>query len=675
MLERGLVRKQLGFYATDNFHMQIREAEGKKGHAVRCALTQKVISQSYFLCFLAERIQQACPLHWACAISWQQQQRHFKGKSRQDEQIQGDSGTNLAAELASESLEAVQQAKNVVPHALGTAALTTGLPRTSEKYVIFDEREGRPPALFLAAQEGDIWCLNQLLEAKADVDKATARNASSCFIAAQLGQVRALKALLRAEADVDKATAAQATPILVAAHQGHLHAVQLLLRAKASVNIKTKKNVSPALLATLGGRLPILQALLLASADVNTCDESSHMFATKAATIVGHAKMLKLLLQAKGDVDGDVAEASSDSECLVLIAARAGHLRILQMLVEAHASVDTGMGSHTPASVVVERGDTGMLQILMTAKANTGLCSQNAHKFPLCLAASYRFHRVLKMLIRAKADVDAKGNANATPAVLACECGNCVGIRALARGGADILEPFGRSPCGTASFRGHAEVLHELLGQEIDINRSLLNGNTPTLLAALSTSTASLALLVVAKATFDKDSSQNMMDIVMAAQEVHSHMVAVLMVAVGFSSNKTEMEKLLYRSTWAGHESVVRLLLQMEANVHMCYRGHPTICMAVEAGHVNMMEILLKGEADINLCFHGMTLLKIAARRGHIETCNALLEYNVDVDRQEHGSLQPGCNGTAFQVAKRCGHFELQHILSKLSEVEFIEFG
>ena len=90
-----------------------------------------------------------------------------------------------------------------------------------------------------------------LLDAGALVDQANKNGTTPLYIAAEDGQVKCVQLLLSARAAVDQAKNDGVTPLCVAAAEGQEKCVQLLLRAGAVVNQVDKYGRTPLYMASL----------------------------------------------------------------------------------------------------------------------------------------------------------------------------------------------------------------------------------------------------------------------------------------------------------------------------------------------------------------------------------------------------------------------------------------
>ena len=124
------------------------------------------------------------------------------------------------------------------------------------------------PLLLIAARQGHVGLIDELVRCGADVDQAKATGWTSLIIAAQNGHLAVVTMLIAAGALVDKATTEGATPLYVAAQNGHLTMVTKLIAAGADVNkAETIDGCTPLWMAAQGGYTAIVSKLLQHGAD------------------------------------------------------------------------------------------------------------------------------------------------------------------------------------------------------------------------------------------------------------------------------------------------------------------------------------------------------------------------------------------------------------------------
>ena len=165
--------------------------------------------------------------------------------------------------------------------------------------------EGSPsgaPALLVAAEKGQLACLQILLDAGAKVDNANKNGCTALYNAALAGQPQAVALLLQHGAKVNGWSSCRNDPLCAASSSGHLACVQALLEAGATI---------------VTGREYGFNALYRAACN-------------------GHVEILNYLLRQGGSVDAESASGATP----LMAAASGGHLRCMRALVAAGARVD-----------------------------------------------------------------------------------------------------------------------------------------------------------------------------------------------------------------------------------------------------------------------------------------------------------------------------------------------
>jgi hypothetical protein len=113
----------------------------------------------------------------------------------------------------------------------------------------------------------------------------------------------------------------------------------------------------------------------------------------------------------------------------------------------------------------------------------------------------------------------------------------------------------------------------------------------------------------------------------------------------------------LHVASLAGHETVVRLLLENGAAVNAVNGWHGTaLGGASEAGHENIVQLLLENGADVNSTEHGPALWW-ASWAGHEGIVRLLLKHGAEIN-SVNGGL-----GTALSRASEVGHENIVQLL------------
>jgi ankyrin repeat protein len=132
---------------------------------------------------------------------------------------------------------------------------------------------------------------------------------------------------------------------------------------------------------------------------------------------------------------------------LLFTVAGGEHTEIMKLLINAGADINIEAGGHnhgaTPLFSAVWEGDTEAVRLLIDAKANVN-AKQTSGATPLWWAAEHGHTEIVRLLIEAKADVNAARNGTApgddgveTPLLIASDRGHTEIVKLLCAAGAD----------------------------------------------------------------------------------------------------------------------------------------------------------------------------------------------------------------------------------------------
>lgn len=155
-------------------------------------------------------------------------------------------------------------------------------------------------ALMLAAQFARRPAVEVLLDARADVARATPDGWTALMAAAEGGTFWIADALVQRGAGVnDRVTGTGYTALMKAVAHGHYDVAAMLVAKKAEVNARTESGLTPLVLAAWEGRLEITKLLLAHGADL-TAKYKDGRTPVAIAETRGHFDVARLLRAAGG---------------------------------------------------------------------------------------------------------------------------------------------------------------------------------------------------------------------------------------------------------------------------------------------------------------------------------------------------------------------------------------
>jgi hypothetical protein len=184
-----------------------------------------------------------------------------------------------------------------------------------------------------------------------------------------------------------------------------------------------------------------------------------------------------------------------------------GHEVMVKLLLEAKANVDSRFNDgRTPLSWAAENGHEGIVKLLLEAKAGVD-SEDNNGQTPLLWAAENGHKGIIKLLLEAKADVDSEDNYGQTPLLWAAENGHEGIIKLLleakAKTNVDSEDNNSRTPLLQAVGNGHEGIVKLLLEAKANMNLKDDFGYTPLLCAVENRYEGIIKLLLEAKADID----------------------------------------------------------------------------------------------------------------------------------------------------------------------------
>lgn len=293
------------------------------------------------------------------------------------------------------------------------------------------DHRGRTASM-IACEFGRDACLRALLDAKADIEEAVDDTGlTTLMVAVSTGHDVCAQTLVDAGAVVDVQTDLDAcTALTIACCYGHAACVEVLLEAQATLDHVDGDGYTPLMNAAEKGHESCLRILIDANADVNHCDDMG-CTALMLATQENHEPCVRALV---GAVAAAANNADPITEDVVASAMRLACSRdfteCLRELLEAHVRVDQ--------------------TLIYACRLGRDACA--------------------KVLIAARANLEAKDESGSTALIRACAAGHPECARLLIDAGAitETRDLSGRSALEIATLHEHGDCVAVLQQHKCD---------------------------------------------------------------------------------------------------------------------------------------------------------------------------------------------------------------
>ena len=372
--------------------------------------------------------------------------------------------------------------------------------------------------------------VSRCLKAGADIEARDEDGATPLHMAAGFKSSAAVKALLDAGADIEARADYGLTPLHMAASSVKINKINsyddylnnaalvgLLLDASADIEARTGDGWTPLHMAAKLGRSPaVVKALLDAGADLeahNNQGEPPLYVAAEDIDLPVQAAVVRALLDAGADIQ-QVVESDPNSNGLVLAilgghhleAAYFGHRLTYESVVcqrvwndsryftllavadvtrclEAGADTEADKYGETRLHMAAAWGSPAVVKVLLDAGADLEARAEGGAT-PLHMAAEWsQSPAVVKALLDAGADLEARAEGGATPLHMAAEWSQSPAVvKALLDAGADLeaRNEDGEIPLHRAAVRGYSPaVVGVLLDAGTDLEARNEDGETP----------------------------------------------------------------------------------------------------------------------------------------------------------------------------------------------------
>ena len=300
---------------------------------------------------------------------------------------------------------------------------------------------------------------------------------------------------------------------------------------------------------------------------------------------------------------------------------------------------------------------------------------------PLIIAARNGNLESVKILLRYKADIEARGTVKdtdgkvvegCTPLWAAVDTGHLDVVKLLLERNADVDSRIltDSTPLRVAAYDGRLDIVSYLVEHGADVNARQSYGNTPLMVTCLNGHVNVATYLVEHGANIHLQDNDGYTCLHFAAQRGHVEVVSKLL-ALGAKENQDYVNARdnsgttpLITTCSNGHMNVATYLVEHGANIHLQDKnGYTCLHNAAETGHVEVVSKLLGLGAKENQDYVNArnnfvsTPLMVACSNGHVNVATYLVEHDANIQ------LQNKNGDTCLHYAAERGHVE---VVSKL---------
>ncbi|XP_045463961.1 ankyrin-3-like isoform X4 [Harmonia axyridis] len=508
-------------------------------------------------------------------------------------------------------------------------------------------------ALHLAAKDGHIEIVQELLKRGAIVDAATKKGNTALHIASLAGQEEVVKILVQNGASLNVQSQNGFTPLYMAAQENHDGCVKFLLSKGANQALATEDGFTPLAVAMQQGHDKVVAVLLENDTRGKVRLPALHIAAKK-----DDVKAAALLLQ--NEHNPDVTSKSGFTP--LHIAAHYGNDKVASLLYDKGADVNfTAKHNITPLHVASKWGKINMVSLLVAKGADIQAKTRDGLT-PLHCAARSGHDQVVDMLLENGAPMHSKTKNGLAPLHMAAQGEHVDAARILLYHGAPVDEVTVDylTALHVAAHCGHVRVAKLLLERGADPNARALNGFTPLHIACKKNRIKMVELLLKHGASISATTESGLTPLHVASFMGCMNIVIYLLQHDASPDIPTVRgETPLHLAARANQTDIIRILLRNGAAVDAKAREEQTpLHVASRLGNVDIVMLLLQHGAKPQATTKDLyTPLHIAAKEGQEEVASVLLENGADLAATTKKGFTP------LHLAAKYGHLNVARLL------------
>jgi ankyrin repeat protein len=258
------------------------------------------------------------------------------------------------------------------------------------------------------------------------------RGAAGVADAAMRGDREAVRAAMARKADVNATQVDGTTALHWAVERDDLVLADLLLEAGARATVRTREGVTPLQLAAINGSAVMIDRLLKAGVDANTPLTTAGDTALMMAARTGKTDALRVLVEGGANVNAREAWGGTTA---LMWAVSEGHADAAQLLVDAGADINARSNYVAAAN---GRGFEGRTPLANRAADARPEEFASGWLTPLMFAAREGHVDLARVLVNARADIDAGAGDGKTALAMAIFNGNYAVASYLVDSKADV---------------------------------------------------------------------------------------------------------------------------------------------------------------------------------------------------------------------------------------------